>query len=226
LCVVHSHGGGYMSSGKNRHARRGGGGDDNDDGTVILRHLVRATNHDESKRSRRRVAIIRALPVSTPLHESPRDGDDEGKTRSTLSSEVHSKEAKKEKRMIRKTEFEAELEYQVLSSFHSPSEGPLQLLRVRLHSGRKHQIRAQLAHVGLPIYGDTQYGPNADATTDGVPARIALHAYKLSLRHPVAQTAALAHLSNISVRCAPPDYWYSNFGEMALAPITGSLSDV
>ena len=61
-------------------------------------------------------------------------------------------------------------------------------LRLRLKTGRKHQIRAQAAHAGLPLIGDRTYNP---AFRSGVPKltridfpRQALHAEILSLEHP------------------------------------------
>ena len=55
----------------------------------------------------------------------------------------------------------------------------LALVDVDLHSGRHHQIRAQLSHAGYPIWGDQKYNPAA------VPGeQIALFAYSLSLEHP------------------------------------------
>ena len=48
----------------------------------------------------------------------------------------------------------------------------------RLHTGRTHQIRVHLAHLGHPILGDTLYG--------GAPSdRLWLHAWRLGLKHPV-----------------------------------------
>ena len=48
----------------------------------------------------------------------------------------------------------------------------------RLHTGRTHQIRVHLAHLGHPILGDTLYG--------GAPSdRLWLHAWRLGLTHPV-----------------------------------------
>lgn len=58
--------------------------------------------------------------------------------------------------------------------------GELALLEVELETGRKHQIRVQLAKVGHPIVGDLKYGGRA-AFAPG----IALHAHKLELEHPV-----------------------------------------
>jgi 23S rRNA pseudouridine1911/1915/1917 synthase len=55
------------------------------------------------------------------------------------------------------------------------------LLEVELFTGRHHQIRAQLAHHGLPIYGDTKYNPAYKHARGVVPA---LFAYRLSFEHP------------------------------------------
>jgi 23S rRNA pseudouridine1911/1915/1917 synthase len=54
------------------------------------------------------------------------------------------------------------------------------LLEVALETGRKHQIRVQLAKVGLPIWGDRKYG-----STQPFASGIALHARRLVLPHPV-----------------------------------------
>ncbi len=55
------------------------------------------------------------------------------------------------------------------------------LLRLLLHTGRTHQIRAHLAHLGVPIVGDRRYGVGDAA---GGP-RLYLHAAELALAHPV-----------------------------------------
>ncbi len=55
------------------------------------------------------------------------------------------------------------------------------LLAVDLGSGRRHQIRAQLAARGYPILGDRRYAPDAIAKLGDAPA---LHAWRLSLEHP------------------------------------------
>lgn len=68
----------------------------------------------------------------------------------------------------------AKLHYKVLET-----KGSLSLLQVELETGRSHQIRVQLAHAGLPIYGDQRYNPQAV-----VGEQIALLAYGLTLEHP------------------------------------------
>ena len=52
---------------------------------------------------------------------------------------------------------------------------------ITLHTGKYHQIRAQLAHVGCPIVGDSVYG----STATYLPDAIALHAARLGFTHPI-----------------------------------------
>jgi 23S rRNA pseudouridine1911/1915/1917 synthase len=71
----------------------------------------------------------------------------------------------------------AELTYRVLTAEASHS-----LLEVRPLTGRKHQIRLQLAHAGLPIVGDRKYGGARPFATG-----IALHSRRLVIEHPVSK---------------------------------------
>jgi 23S rRNA pseudouridine1911/1915/1917 synthase len=61
-------------------------------------------------------------------------------------------------------------------------------LRIRLETGRKHQIRAQAAHAGFPLIGDRTYNPSYRPKSGAglaVPFdRQALHAEVLTLEHP------------------------------------------
>lgn len=63
------------------------------------------------------------------------------------------------------------------------------LLDVRLHSGRRHQIRRHLAHLAHQIIGDTRYGKGginrALREEYGLP-RMFLHARRLALAHPLS----------------------------------------
>ncbi|HUT11499.1 MAG TPA: RluA family pseudouridine synthase [Thermoguttaceae bacterium] len=73
---------------------------------------------------------------------------------------------------------EARLSYRRISTLGADS-----LLEIDLHTGRKHQIRLQLAHRGHPILGDRKYGSRRSW-----PSGIALHAQRLSITHPVQGT--------------------------------------
>jgi 23S rRNA pseudouridine1911/1915/1917 synthase len=57
------------------------------------------------------------------------------------------------------------------------------LLRVRLETGRTHQIRAHLAAIGQPVVGDPQYGGSASGRRVGLDRQF-LHASTLMFRHP------------------------------------------
>ena len=60
--------------------------------------------------------------------------------------------------------------------------GNLSSVIVKPVTGRSHQIRCQMSHAGLPLYGDQKYG--ARSTWVG---RIALHARSLSFPHPISK---------------------------------------
>ncbi|MCI0329652.1 MAG: RluA family pseudouridine synthase [candidate division Zixibacteria bacterium] len=86
-------------------------------------------------------------------------------------------------------------EYEVLENFDFT-----QLLRVALRTGRTHQIRAHLSHLGHPVFGDPEYGGREKAQA-GIKGeyrqqaaqalelinRQALHAFYLSFVHPVTK---------------------------------------
>lgn len=76
---------------------------------------------------------------------------------------------------------EAVLEYEVLASKVNELQGELSLLRIKLHTGRPHQIRVQLSHAGYPLYGDQRYGAKVNKPGQ----QIALWAHELSFEHPV-----------------------------------------
>lgn len=57
------------------------------------------------------------------------------------------------------------------------------LLEVRLLTGRKHQIRAQLANIGCPIKGDLKYGSRRSNPDGG----ISLQSHSISFTHPVSK---------------------------------------
>jgi 23S rRNA pseudouridine1911/1915/1917 synthase len=69
----------------------------------------------------------------------------------------------------------AKTEYRVIRSSDQAS-----LVECRLHSGRTHQIRVHLHHLGHPVLGDKIYAPRF---TKNFPRQM-LHAWKLGFRHP------------------------------------------
>ena len=66
-------------------------------------------------------------------------------------------------------------------------------LLVKLHTGRTHQIRVHMSHIGHPLLGDELYGGKKDLIT-----RQALHCYKLSFTHPITGR-------NIQIECDLPE---------------------
>ncbi len=70
----------------------------------------------------------------------------------------------------------AELEYELLASSDN-----YHLLKIKLLTGRHHQIRAQLSAIGCPIKGDMKYG--FGRTNPG--GFIHLHSHELSFTHPI-----------------------------------------
>lgn len=57
------------------------------------------------------------------------------------------------------------------------------LLEIHLDTGRHHQIRVQMSHMGCPLVGDTKYNPKSKETKEW--QQIHLCAYKLDFKHPV-----------------------------------------
>src|SRR5947199_3821116 len=77
--------------------------------------------------------------------------------------------------------------------------GGLTWLELRPHTGRKHQLRVQLAARGSPIYGDAKYGSDHRFG----PA-IALHARSLSFLHPTTRDP-------LTLSAGVPTYWKGRF---------------
>ena len=73
-----------------------------------------------------------------------------------------------------------------VTHYETLAAGPLaSLLRVRIETGRTHQIRVHLAHLGHPVVGDSTYG----RARQGLPAELnvsrqMLHAHVLKIAHP------------------------------------------
>ncbi len=78
---------------------------------------------------------------------------------------------------MRKGVRDASLEYRVLASSES-EDGTLSLVRIKLHTGRTHQIRVQFASRKTPLFGDGKYGSHTNRGS------IALFSARLAFTHP------------------------------------------
>ena len=83
----------------------------------------------------------------------------------------------------------AELEYNLLDANDKVS-----LVEVDLYTGRSHQIRVQMKHIGCPVYGDVKYG--GDKLAKG--HNLALWAYELKFVHPTTK-------ENMTFKVYPPE---------------------
>ena len=99
--------------------------------------------------------------------------------------------------------------YRVLCRFER-QEGPFSLLQIELLTGRKHQIRIHLAHIGHPVVGDKLYGLDEDMYLDFVKRRLtAEQNRKLILPHQALHAASLTFQSR-TFR-AQPEPWFTAF---------------
>lgn len=88
------------------------------------------------------------------------------------------------------------------TTLYADPGGRFSLLKVRIFTGRTHQIRVHLAHLGLPLWGDALYGTKSN---DPAPRQM-LHAHALAFPHPAGG-------GEIALRSPPP----SDFLRTALA---------
>lgn len=89
------------------------------------------------------------------------------------------------KRVVRDDGKDALTEYEVISSSESTSK-----VRVTLHTGRTHQIRVHMAHIGHPLVDDFLYGTRGEGT-------YSLHCSSLSFPHPMTNEIVTVTAENI-----------------------------
>ena len=124
------------------------------------------------------------------------------RVRGTVDAAIDRHPHAREKMAVRERGREAVTHYEVREVFNGHDGKPVaSLLALQLETGRTHQIRVHLSHIGHPLLGDSVYGPHfkTKANQLGHEARAALtaldrqalHAYLLVLEHP--RTGQLLH---------------------------------
>ena len=91
--------------------------------------------------------------------------------------------------------------YRVISENNDSS-----LLEIELVTGRTHQIRAHMAHIGHPLLGDGKYGVNRDDRADGYKYQ-ALYSYRLIFNFKNDE-GALGYLSGKQFALEPKGIWF------------------
>ena len=115
--------------------------------------------------------------------------------RGTIEAPLDRHPHARDKRAVRQGGRAAITHWTVLERYQGSDGRPVaSLIECRLETGRTHQIRVHLAHIGHPLLGDDVYGPGfktkavllPPAARDALAAlgRQALHAYLLGLEHP------------------------------------------
>ncbi len=126
-------------------------------------HVSLAAQFKDHTTIKHYIAIVKGTPLKrrgkiiAPLIRDPKD-----RKRFTTTEEGKGKYA--------------ETDYVVLRYFEGYS-----LLRIRLHTGRTHQIRVHMQHLGNPIVGDTIYSRQDPRFSE---ATLMLHALSLEVNHP------------------------------------------
>jgi 23S rRNA pseudouridine1911/1915/1917 synthase len=117
--------------------------------------------------------------------------------RGTVDAPIDRHPHAREKMAVRPGGREAVTHWEVRESFAGRDGKPVAaLLACQLETGRTHQIRVHLAHIGHPLMGDAVYGPHFKTKSGHLGpgskaaltalGRQALHAYLLVLEHPLS----------------------------------------
>lgn len=117
--------------------------------------------------------------------------------RGTVSEPIDRHPYSRDKMAVRQSGREAVTHWEMLEAFSGRDGKPVaSLIACQLETGRTHQIRVHLAHIGHPLLGDAVYGSGfktkathlgdkAQSALDAL-GRQALHAYLLQLEHPTS----------------------------------------
>jgi 23S rRNA pseudouridine1911/1915/1917 synthase len=128
--------------------------------------------------------------------------DQPNRQRGTVDAPIDRHPFAREKMAVRESGREAITHWEIQESFAGRDGKPVAaLLACQLETGRTHQIRVHLSHIGHPLLGDGVYGPHFKTKAShlgpqsqaalGALGRQALHAYLLVLEHP--KTGEILH---------------------------------
>jgi 23S rRNA pseudouridine1911/1915/1917 synthase len=115
--------------------------------------------------------------------------------RGTVDAPIDRHPHAREKMAVREGGREAVTHWELRETFNGQDGKPVaSLLACQLETGRTHQIRVHLAHIGHPLLGDAVYGPHFKTKANALGPRAqaaltalgrqALHAYLLTIEHP------------------------------------------
>lgn len=127
--------------------------------------LILSESFAERRVQKRYLALVRGVPPKEGLCREPIGRDPDHKTRMACVP-------------VAKGGREAESEFSTL--WTSPKKNA-SLVSIAIHTGRTHQIRVHMAHLGHPLLGDGLYGGQA---AQRLASRVMLHAAELAFPHP------------------------------------------
>jgi 23S rRNA pseudouridine1911/1915/1917 synthase len=133
---------------------------------LYAKNALAQTLLDQAMREKRIERVYLAVVHGVPAHE-----------RGTIDAPIGRDRHHAGRRRVSPTGEPAITHYETVRTWPNRNAS---MLRLRLETGRTHQIRVHLSHIGLPLFGDTMYGGKRSRRIQ----RQALHGESLSFPHP------------------------------------------